>query len=73
VQTLQSLTLSPVYLLGTGREGIFANVEHTTFRIPRLQIRLEARLDHSSEPVFEGTDGVDTWALRYLVQFVTTF
>ncbi len=72
-QTLSSLTFSPVYFIGTGREGIFANVEHTTFRIPRLQIRAEARLDHSSELIL-GTDSDPShWGMRYTLQLVTTF
>lgn len=72
-QTLSSLTLSPVYFVGTGREGIFANVEHTTFRIPRLQIRTEARLDHSSEPIFGSAAAPRHWRVRYTLQLVTTF
>ena len=72
-QTLASYSLAPVYLLGSGREGIFANIEHTTLRIPRLQIRAEARLDHSSEPYFETGDGLGTWDVRYVLQFVALF
>jgi hypothetical protein len=72
-QTLRSLTLSPIVFVGTGQEGIFANVEHTTFRIPRFQLRLEARLDHSSVPIFEDENGLHTSALRYVLQLVTTF
>lgn len=73
-QTLTSYTLAPLYFIGTGREGIFANIEHTTFRIPRLQARAEARLDHSSEPVFTDSDGnPDTWDLHFVFQIVATF
>jgi hypothetical protein len=72
-QTLQSLTLAPVYFIGTGREGIFANVEHTTFRIPRFQIRAEARLDHSSIDAFETSDGESDWQMNYVLQLVATF
>jgi hypothetical protein len=72
-QTLRSLTFSPIVFVGTGREGIFANVEHTTFRIPRFQLRAEARLDHSSASIFEGADGPHDWAMRYVLQVVTTF
>ena len=73
-QTLQSLTFSPMLFLGTGREGIFANVEHTTFRIPRFQLRAEARLDHASVPAFEDSDGGEhDWRMRYVLQLVTTF
>ncbi len=73
VQTLRSLTLAPVYLVGTGREGIFANVEHTTFRIPRIQIRAGIRYDHSSVDFFEGPDGPARGAIRYLAEAVVTF
>jgi hypothetical protein len=73
VQTLRSLTLSPLVFVGTGREGIFANVEHTTFRIPRFQLRTEVRLDHSSVPIYEDSSGLHDSALRYVVQLVTTF
>ncbi len=72
-QTLTSFTLAPVYLLGTGREGIFANIEHTTFRIPRFQIRAEARLNHSTAAVFPTATGTDTWTMQYDVQLVATF
>jgi len=73
VQTLESVTVTPIYFLGTGREGIFANVEHTTFRIPRLQLRAGVRWDHSSEPFFQTSAGPDTWDVRYLAELVVTF
>lgn len=72
-QTLESVTVAPIYLLGTGREGIFANVEHTTFRIPRFQIRAEARFDHSNVATFATQTGTDTWTVRYDLQLVATF
>jgi len=72
-QTLESYTISPLYSIGVGREGIFANVQHTTFRIPRLQLRGEIRFNHSDVPIFETDDGLDTWNVEYRLQFVTTF
>lgn len=73
-RTLHSITFSPIVFVGTGREGIFANVEHTTFRIPRFQLRADIRLDHSSVALFEDSDGaLHQWAPRYIVQLVTTF
>ena len=54
-------------------EGIFANVQRTTFRIPRLQLRGEIRFNHSDVPIFETDDGLDTWNVEYRLQFVTTF
>lgn len=73
VQTLESYTIAPFYALGVGREGIFANVQHTTFRIPRLQLRGEVRFNHSSVPFFETSSGLATWNAEYRLQFVTTF
>jgi hypothetical protein len=72
-RTLESYSIAPLYSLGVGREGIFANVQHTTVRIPRLQFRGELRLNHSSVPFFETDDGPDTWNIEYRLQFVTTF
>lgn len=72
-QTLESVTVAPIYLLGTGREGIFANVEHTTFRIPRFQIRAEARFNHSNVAVFETQNGTGRWTVQYDLQLVATF
>ena len=51
-QTLESYTIAPLYSLGVGREGIFANVQNTTVRIPRLQLRGEVRFNHSNVPFF---------------------
>lgn len=72
-QVLTSYTLAPVYFLGVGREGIFANVEHTTFRIPRFQLRGELRFNHSNQPFFETEAGLETWGVQYGIQFVATF
>ena len=72
-QTLTSWSLAPLFSMGVGRDGMFANVEHTTFRIPRLQLRLEARLNISTVPVFETTDGVSQWGTELRASAVTTF
>ena len=72
-QTLSSWTIAPIYSLGVGREGIFADIQHTTHRIPRFQLRGEIRLNHSDVPFFETSDGVSQWGVQYSVQLVTTF
>lgn len=72
-QTLTSYTLAPLFSMGVGRDGMFANVEHTTFRIPRLQLRAEARLNHSTLPVFATSEGVSQWGTEVRLQAVTTF
>jgi hypothetical protein len=72
-QTLESYSIAPLYSVGVGREGIFANVQNTTVRIPRLQFRGELRFNHSSEPFFDTDGGPDTWNVEYRLQLVTTF
>jgi hypothetical protein len=72
-QTLTSYTIAPIYSIGVGREGIFANIQHTTYRIPRFQLRGEVRLNHSDVPFFETSDGAGQWGVQYRVQLVTTF
>ena len=72
-QTLTSYTIAPIYSIGVGREGIFANIQHTTYRIPRFQLRGEVRLNHSNVPFFETADEPDQWGVQYTVQLVTTF
>ena len=72
-QTLTSWTIAPIYSLGVGREGIFANIQHTTYRIPRFQLRGEVRLNHSDVAFFETSTGVSQWGVQYTVQLVTTF
>jgi hypothetical protein len=72
-QTLTSYTIAPIYSIGVGREGIFANITHTTYRIPRFQLRGEVRVNHSDVPFFETEDGVSQWGVQYTMQLVTTF
>ena len=72
-QTLESYSIAPSYSLGVGREGIFANVQRTTIRIPRLQLRGEVRVNHSSAAFFDTSDGPSDWNIEYRLQLVTTF
>ena len=56
-QTLRSVTISPWYFYREAQEGVFSNVEFTTFRLPAFSIRPALRFDHSDQPVFEKKDG----------------
>src|SRR5438105_7971224 len=51
-QTLQSLTISPWYFYREAQEGVFSNVEFTTFRLPAFSVRPAVRIDHSTVPFF---------------------
>ena len=56
-QTLQSLTISPWYFYREAQEGVFSNVEFTSFRLPAFSLRPAVRFDHSTQPAFEMKDG----------------
>jgi hypothetical protein len=56
-QTLTSLTISPWYFYREAQEGVFSNVEFTTFRLPAFSLRPALRFDRSDQPFFEDKDG----------------
>ena len=56
-QTLKSLTVSPWYFYREAQEGVFSNVEFTTFRLPAFSLRPALRVDKSDQPFFEDKNG----------------
>ena len=73
-QTLRSLTISPWYFYREAQEGVFSNVEFTSFRLPAFSIRPALRIDHSSQAVFETKDGTLKQSnLTALVELVFLF
>jgi hypothetical protein len=73
-QQLSSVTISPWYFYREAQEGVFSNVEFTTFRLPAFSIRPALRIDHSSQPVFETKDGsLKQSNLTALVELVYLF
>jgi hypothetical protein len=56
-QKLSSVTISPWYFYREAQEGVFSNVEFTSFRLPAFSIRPALRIDHSTQPVFQKKDG----------------
>src|SRR2546426_6357110 len=56
-QRLSSVTISPWYFYREAQEGVFSNVEFTSFRLPAFSIRPALRIDHSDQPVFAKKDG----------------
>src|SRR2546422_8500809 len=56
-QTLRSVTISPWYFYREAQEGVFSNVEFTTFRLPAFSLRPAARFDHSTTVFFQAKDG----------------
>jgi hypothetical protein len=51
-QTLRSLTISPWYFFREAQEGVFSNVEFTTFRLPAFSLRPALRFHRSDQPFF---------------------
>ena len=73
-QKLSSITISPWYFYREAQEGVFSNVEFTTFRLPAFSIRPAVRIDHSDQPVFEKKDGsLARSNLTALVELVYVF
>jgi hypothetical protein len=73
-QQLSSVTISPWYFYREAQEGVFSNVEFTTFRLPAFSIRPAVRIDHSDQPVFEKKDGTLARSnLTALVELVYLF
>ena len=68
---LQSVTAGPIWFFRSGQEGIFSNIEHTTFHLPQVGIRAAIRLDRAHAPFFVDAGGArqrtDTRAVLELV------
>jgi putative OmpL-like beta-barrel porin-2 len=68
---LQSFTAGPIWFFRSAQEGIFSNIEHTTFHLPQVGIRAAVRVDRARAPFFEDAGGAlqrsDTRAVIELV------
>ncbi|HYT83079.1 MAG TPA: outer membrane beta-barrel protein [Gemmatimonadales bacterium] len=73
-QVLRSVTVGPMWFFRRAQEGIFSNVEHTTFHLPQVAIRAALRLDRSSQPFFETSGpGLERTDTRGVVEVVYLF
>ncbi len=70
-QVLRSITIGPMWFYSQAQEGIFSNIEHTTFHLPQIALRAALRVDYSTQPFFENASGgqerTDTRAVVELV------
>ncbi len=72
--TLQSLTAGPIWFFRSAQEGIFSNIEHTTFHLPQVGIRAALRLDRADLPSFEDAGGaLQRTNTRAVVELVYLF
>lgn len=73
-QILRSVTVGPVWFSNSAQEGIFSNVEHTTFHIPQFELRAALRLDRSSAPFFaDAQGGLKTTDTRGVMELIYVF
>ena len=56
-QVLRSVTFGPMWFFQRAQEGIFANIEHTTFHLPQIAVRTALRLDYSNQDFFTNDEG----------------
>ena len=73
-QTLQSVTVGPLWYFRSAQEGIFTTIEHTRFRLPQVAVRTALRFDHSSQPFFaDAQGGLRNSDTRAVVELVYLF
>jgi hypothetical protein len=73
-QTLESLTIGPMWYFSSAQEGIFTTIEHTRFRLPQIAVRGALRFDHSTQPFFaDATGGRRSTDTRAVVELVYLF
>jgi hypothetical protein len=56
-QVLRSITVGPMWFYRSAQEGIFSNIEHTSFHLPQVALRAALRIDRSSEDFFDNSSG----------------
>jgi hypothetical protein len=56
-QVLRSVTVGPMWFFQRAQEGIFANIEHTTFHLPQLAVRTALRVDYTTQDFFSNDQG----------------
>jgi hypothetical protein len=54
---LRSITVGPMWFYSSAQGGVFSNIEHTTFHLPRIALRAAVRADYSTQPFFPNSDG----------------
>ncbi len=73
-QVLRSFTVGPMWFYRRAQEGIFSNIEHTTFHLPQIAVRAALRVDYSTAPFFvDNRGGLDRTDTRAVVEVVYLF
>jgi putative OmpL-like beta-barrel porin-2 len=73
-QVLRSFTMGPIWFYRSAQQGIFSNIEHTTFHLPQIGLRAALRVNYSSVPFFANpTGGLERGNTQAVVQLVYIF
>jgi len=56
-QVLRSFTVGPMWFYRSAQEGIFSNIEHTTFHLPQIAVRAALRVEYSTQAFFPNDQG----------------
>jgi len=74
-QVITSIEAGVMYWYRSATAGIFSNVEHTSFHIPQVGVRLAIRSDVSTQPFFgpNPAGGLETKDTQAILQFFYVF
>jgi putative OmpL-like beta-barrel porin-2 len=73
-QVLRSITVGPMWFYRSAQEGIFSNIEHTSFHLPQVAVRAALRIDRSTAPFFvNSSGGLETTDTRAVIQVLYLF
>jgi len=73
-QVLRSFTVGPMWFYSSAQQGIFSNIEHTTFRLPRIAARAALRVDYSTQPFFANDEGgLEQRDTRFVLELLYLF
>lgn len=56
-QILRSFTVGPMWHVSSAKEGVFSNIEHTSFHLPQIALRAALRVDRSTRAFLPGPAG----------------
>jgi hypothetical protein len=73
-QILRSVTVGPMWFFSSAQEGIFSNIEHTTFHLPQIALRGALRFDRATQPFFaDAAGGLQRTDTQAIVEVVYVF
>lgn len=72
-QILRSFTVGPMWHMSSAKEGVFSNIEHTSFHLPQIALRAALRVDRSSQAFLPSATGSGRDDTRGVLELVYVF